>query len=74
MGMEAVLIMWPGSLNKILFPHPKEDVHEIWLWLRQVLSEEKIFENVDNGKSDWPWTKVKEWPWPQAHAYLYVVI
>ena len=34
-------------LNKLLFPRPKEALHEIWLQ-SAVVSEEKMFENVDN--------------------------
>ena len=30
MGMVAILVMWPGPLNKFLFPHPMEAPYEIW--------------------------------------------
>ena len=46
---------WPSwscdrhRLSKLSFPHPKEDLHVIWL-IGQVVSEEKMFKNVDNNK------------------------
>ena len=38
--------------------HPHEAPQEIWL---QSASKEKKLGNVE---SEWPWTKVNEWPWP----------
>ena len=59
-------------LNKLSFPHPKENLHEIWL-NGPVVSE--MFENIDDHELfEWPWAKVKEWPWLEAHAYLHVII
>ena len=29
MGLADILVMWPGPLNKISFPHPKESPYEI---------------------------------------------
>ena len=48
MGKVAILVMWPAPFNKFLLPHPKEAP----LWnlasIGPVVSEEKMFENVDN--------------------------
>ena len=47
MGMAAILVMWPAPFNKFLLPHPKAAA----LWnlasIGPVVSEEKMFENVD---------------------------
>ena len=36
MGMAVILVMWPGHLNKLSFPHPKEAPREILL---QILTQ-----------------------------------
>ena len=33
MGMEAILVMWPGPFEQTSFPRPKESSYEIWVWL-----------------------------------------
>ena len=35
------------AVNKLLFPHPMEAPHEIWLQIGLAVSEKKTFENVD---------------------------
>ena len=32
-GVAAMLVMWPGCLNKFLFPTSLEATYEIWLQL-----------------------------------------
>ena len=46
MAVAAILVMWPGYLNKLSFPHPIEAPNEIWL-IGHVVSEEK---SVDDGR------------------------
>ena len=43
MGMEAILVRWPGPTNKLSFPHAMGAPTSI----SQVVSEEKMFGNVD---------------------------
>ena len=61
MGMAAILVMWPGPFEQAFVPPSKEG--SIWNLAPiglAVLKENK-FENIE---SEWPWTKVNEWPWP----------
>ena len=49
MGLTAILIIWPGPLNKLLFPSPMAAPHEICLQsAMQLVSKEKKFENVES--------------------------
>ena len=60
MAMAAILVMWPGHLNKLLFPHPIEVSHEIWLWLGDGPGvSEKLLKKKKNGI------------WRTTEAYLY---
>ena len=51
MGMAAILVMWPGTFEQTFVP-PSEGV-SIWNLssIGPVVSEEKMFENVD-GRTD----------------------
>ena len=85
MDMATNLDMWSGSFKQTVAPqypaapppqptpHPKLDLHEIWL-IGPVVSEENMFENVDDDEIWVPWTNVKEWPWPPEHVYLHVLV
>ena len=49
MGLTAILIIWPGPLNKLLFPSPMAAPHEICFQsAMQLVSKEKKFENVES--------------------------
>ena len=52
MGMAAILVMWPGTFEQTLFP-PSYGV-SIWTLssIGPVVSEEKMFENVDGRTTD----------------------
>ena len=58
MVMVAILVMWPGPFEQIFVPPS----HGGSIWnlasICLAVSKEKKFE------SEWPWTKVIEWPWP----------
>ena len=43
MGMAAILVMWPGTFEKLSFPDPMEDPHQIL-----AVSQEKEFESMLN--------------------------
>ena len=74
MGLEAILVMWPGIFEQIfiLTSHGGSIWHLVSRGL--VFFEEK-FENVE---SEWPWTKDNEWPWPwvviNCHVLIYLTI
>ena len=52
MGMAAILVMWPESFEQTFVPLSHGD--SIWnlASISPVVSEEKMFENVDNTHTD----------------------
>ena len=52
MGMAAILVIWPGPFEQIFVPPSQEGA--IWnlVSIGPVVSEEKMFENVDNIPTD----------------------
>ena len=71
MGIAAILVMWhkPFILTFILSSHEGSTWNMASIGL--VFFEEKKFENVE---SEWPWTKVNEWPWPLIFIKVHVLI
>ena len=71
MGLEVILVMWPRTIARFFIPTS----HGGSIWNLDsnghVFFEEKKFENVE---SEWPWTKVTEWPWPWIVINCYVLI
>ena len=57
MGMVAILVMWHISFVLILSSHGGSTWNSDSIGL--AVSKEKKFENVE---SEWPSTKVNEWP------------
>ena len=35
MDMVDILVTWPGSFEQLLFLHPIDTAHVVWLWLAQ---------------------------------------
>ena len=68
MGMVAILVMWHKPFV-LTFIHSS---HEGSKWnlasIDLAISKEKKFENVE---SEWPWTKVNEWPGPLIFLLFY---
>ena len=60
MGMAAILVMWPGPFEQAFFSPIQRRLHMKFDLIGLVVSKEKQFENIE---SEWPWTKVNEWPW-----------
>ena len=48
MGMAAILVMWPGPFEQLLFPHPMEASYEIWLWSAKTFQKRRCLKSVDN--------------------------
>ena len=48
MDMAAILVMWPDHLNNLSFPHPTEDLYEIWIWLAQWFLGRRCLKIVDD--------------------------
>ena len=75
MGLEAILVMWPRTVEQIFIPTSHGG--SIWNLASNglVFLEEKRLENVE---SEWPLTKVNEWPWPWVvinhHILIYLTI
>ena len=53
MGVEAILVLWPGPFEQAFVPMSKG----VSIWnlssIGQVVSEEKMFENVDRQTPEW---------------------
>ena len=50
-GLEAILVMWPGPFEQTFVPHPMEAPYEIWL-TGQAVFEEKIFKECGRRMTD----------------------
>ena len=50
MGMVAILVMWPWQFEGIFVPPPHGGSTENLASVVPVASEEKMFENVDDGR------------------------
>ena len=48
MGLTAILVMWPGCLNKPSLPHPMETPYEIWLQSAQLVLRRRCLKSVDD--------------------------
>ena len=76
MGLEAMLVMWPRIFEHIFIPTS----HGGSIW--NLASNGLVFffweKKFDNVESEWPWTKVNEWPWPWVdinhHVLIYLTI
>ena len=60
-GIAIIWVMWPRPFEQIFIP--LSDWGFTWnlTSIGLTVYQEKKFENVE---SEWPWTKVNEWPWP----------
>ena len=60
MGIVAILVMWPGPLKKLSFPHPIEALYEIWLQSARQFQKRRtnfnieILMTLDQGQRPWP--------------------
>ena len=61
MGMAATLVMWPGPFEQTFISPSYGGSTWNLASISLFVSKEKKFENVE---SEWPCTKVNEWPWP----------
>ena len=62
MGMAAILVMWPGSFDKLSFPHPTDAPYEIWL-IDPVVSEEKMFKECGRRRTTEAYISYKLTKW-----------
>ena len=71
MGMAAILVKWPGPFEQAFVPQSQGG--SIWNLASNslVVIEEKKFKNIE---SEWPWSKVNEWPCPLIFIYVHVLI
>ena len=60
MAITAMLVKWPNSFVQIFIPIPPISFHmNFGSKIAQLFLRKASY----NLKSEWPFTKVKEWPW-----------